>query len=48
VVEPIAETQGKSKSQTENIKMAIEVMMLLVCSWLVFTNRKLIGRINQA
>ena len=48
VVEPIAETQGNSKSQTENIKMAIEVMMLLLCSWLVFTNRKLIGRINQA
>ena len=48
VVEPIAVTHGKSKSQTENRKMAIEVVMLLVFSWLVFTNRKLIGRIKQA
>jgi hypothetical protein len=48
IIEPVAETQGKTRAQIENIKLAIEVMMLLVCSWLVFTNRKLIGRINQA
>ena len=48
VVEPLVETQGKTRAQTENIKLGIEILLLLGCSWLVFSNRKLINRINTA